>query len=74
MSNLLSRVMKAVIALIISTAVGAAVVGRLLTAIGFGAVGIVANSLAARWQSRQGNVARGSTFASLQATRAGIGR
>ncbi|KAI0898095.1 hypothetical protein F4806DRAFT_494828 [Annulohypoxylon nitens] len=74
MSKLLDRATKAFIALVVSTAVGATILGWFLTAIGFGAVGIIANSLAARWQSRQGNVARGSTFAKLQSTRANMGR
>ncbi|EJD43196.1 hypothetical protein AURDEDRAFT_185646 [Auricularia subglabra TFB-10046 SS5] len=51
-----------------------AVVGLVLAAVGFGAGGVAAGSLAALWQSTIGNVAAGSLFAILQSVGAiGVG-
>ncbi|KZV86364.1 hypothetical protein EXIGLDRAFT_774699 [Exidia glandulosa HHB12029] len=43
-----------------------AVAGPALTAVGFTAAGVAKKTLASRWQSGLGSVARGSTFSRLQ--------
>ncbi|KAI0786759.1 hypothetical protein C8Q75DRAFT_808275 [Abortiporus biennis] len=60
------NILKAIIAAVVGVFLSPLLVGGVLQAIGFGAAGIIAGSIAATSQSAIGNVVAGSLFATLQ--------